>query len=178
MARTVEKSLTDFDEQLKIFNHLKAVMEEDGSGPDGTVYYKFKGSWSDAMVGRKFGYTEHQVMRFRQKRGLMQNPKTYATDNLTNWRKTQEDAFAKITAIDANQAHLDAEITGLKIENGRLASIIQGLRDDIKRLTSVQNEHAKSITDLEDAVTKSPKWGKLGDLKATNMPISSKPIIK
>lgn len=167
--RTVEKSLTDFDDQFKIFNHLKAVMEEDGSSASGEVYYKFKGAWTDEMVGQKFGYTGHQIRRFRQGRNMNLNPKKYATDNLTKWHREREDAIAKVHALDENQAKLDAEVTALKIENGRLASIIQSLRDDVKRLTAVQNEHAKSITDIEEAITKSPKWGKLGDLKGVQV---------
>lgn len=141
----IDRALRDFDEQLRVFNHLKAVMEEDGHNEHNEPYYKYKPGWNDRKVGDKFRYDAGQILRFRQKRGFILNPRNYAIDNLSPWRAKIEEAATKLEKLDA-------------------------LEKEIERLKTVVGEHAKAITGLEEAATKpkeqpKPQWQKLSDVR-------------
>lgn len=145
MKHNVERNLRDFDEQLKIFNHLKAVMEVDGKSKEGEAYYKYKPEWSDARVADRFNFDTNQITRFRQKRGLCFNPASFAVDNITP-RLKQVAEFAG----DIAEIHLL-----------------------LTRLGVTVSEHAKAITRLEETLTK-PKWQNLGDMKVNTPATTTK----
>lgn len=158
MARFVEKTLTSFKEQLPIHNHLKAVMEPDGSSDQGQIYWKYKGDWTDEKVAQKFGYTASQITRFRVSQDFIFHPGRNAKDNISPWRQRIEETMARMDQMDKRMVSQEQELQRLRSENAVLRTDINAARDEQKRLHTLINNHAASLNELESRAN--GKWAK------------------
>jgi hypothetical protein len=74
MALTKRRQLVGFVEQTNVYNHLRNCTELVKSPNSGISYCQYRGDWTDAKVGEKFGYTGLQIRDFRRKHIGRENP--------------------------------------------------------------------------------------------------------
>lgn len=164
--RRVNKMLTDFDDKMAILNHFKAVLEVDGSNPNGKLFYKYKGDWSDQKVAEKFGYDRDSISRFRVARKMDLNPRSIPRpNNFSPLRLEQNKLHERFAQLEAKVAESDREASRRTAELATLMRELHTLRDEVGRLRTVQNNHAQAINALEEATTRPRPIKSFGDIK-------------